>query len=84
LSCLTVASDRRLRAEAFRKQVSRARFMFAKLMVKEVSQTLDNPTPERIKEELMELAVWEYIRNFLASERRSSGKKTRNRSRPGE
>src|SRR5262249_10448947 len=67
---------RPLRAEAFRKQVSRARYMLARLIVKEVAQTLDDPTPEQIKEELMALALWEYIRPFLAAERRIPRKKT--------
>ena len=37
-------TGRPLRPEAFRKQVSRARFMLAKLLVREVIQTLDRPT----------------------------------------
>jgi hypothetical protein len=61
---------RPIRAEAFRKQLSRARFLLAKLLVREVAQTLDHPTPEKIKEELIELALWEYVRHFIASERR--------------
>jgi hypothetical protein len=65
---------RPLQATAFRKQVSRARRMLAKLLVKGVAQTLDNPTPERIKEELIDLALWEYIRDFLASKPRISRK----------
>ena len=59
---------RPIRAEAFRKQVSRARFLFAKLLAQEVVWTLDNPTPERLKEELRELALWEYVRGFLPPE----------------
>lgn len=55
-------------AAAFRKQVSRARRMLAKLLIQEVAQTLDNPTPERIKEELMELALWGYIRGFVGEQ----------------
>src|SRR5262249_11514793 len=50
---------RPLSPEAFRKQVSRARRMLARLLVQEVARTLDQPTPERIKEELIELALWE-------------------------
>jgi RNA polymerase sigma factor (sigma-70 family) len=61
---------RPLRAEAFRKQVSRTRRLLAKLLVKEVAQTLDDPTPQQIKDELIELALWEYIRPYLAAERR--------------
>src|SRR5205085_1288538 len=37
-------TGRPLRPDAFRKQVSRARFMLAKLLVREVIQTLDRPT----------------------------------------
>jgi hypothetical protein len=67
---------RPIRAEAFRKQLSRARFMLAKLLVREVAQTLDHPTAEKIKEELIELALWEYVRRFIASERRILRRKT--------
>lgn len=65
---------RPLRAEAFRKQVSRARRLLAKLIVEEVKQTLDNPTPQQIKEELIALALWEYVRDHLTVERRSHPK----------
>ena len=52
-------------AEAFRKQVSRARLMLAKLIVEEAVRTLDNPTPEGLVEELRELSLWEYVRQFV-------------------
>ncbi len=55
---------RPLRAEAFRKQVSRARFLLAKLIVQEVAETLIDPTPEQVKAELIDLALWDYIRHF--------------------
>jgi hypothetical protein len=61
---------RPLQAAAFRKQVSRARRMLAKLLVKAVAQTLDNPTPEQIEEELIDLALWAYIRDYLSRDRR--------------
>src|SRR5439155_8578948 len=61
---------RPLQPAAFRKQVSRARRMLARLLVQEVAQTLDEPTPEHIKEELIELALWEYVRGYLTAERR--------------
>jgi hypothetical protein len=54
---------------AFRKQVSRARHLLEKLIVKEVAQTLDDPTPEQLKEELIDLALWEYIHDHLLVER---------------
>jgi DNA-directed RNA polymerase specialized sigma24 family protein len=67
---------RPIRAEAFRKQVSRARYMLAKLLVREVAQTLDNPSHEKIQEELIELALWEYVRHFLPSGRHIPRKKS--------
>ena len=67
---------RSLRADAFRQQVSRARRMLAHLLVHAVAQTLDNPTPEQVKEELIELALWEYIRPYVANGRRIPPRKT--------
>ena len=55
-------------ADAFRKQVSRARRMLARLIVREVEQTLDCPTPEQIRAELIELALWKYVRDYLPTE----------------
>jgi hypothetical protein len=57
---------RPVRAEAFRKQISRARRKLARLIVQEVAETLDSPTSEQIREELIELALWEYVRDFVA------------------
>jgi hypothetical protein len=65
---------RPIRADAFRKQVSRARFKLAKLLVREVAQTLDHPTADRIKEELIEISLWEYVRDFLPRESGSEAK----------
>jgi hypothetical protein len=53
------------RADAFRKQLSRARRLFARFLVIEVTRTLDYPTPERIEEELSELGLMRYVRRFL-------------------
>jgi hypothetical protein len=46
-------AGRPVRAAAFRKQLSRARRLFAELLVEEVARTLAEPTPARIEEELM-------------------------------
>jgi RNA polymerase sigma-70 factor (ECF subfamily) len=43
---------------AYRKQVSRARRMLADLLIKEVSRTLRNPSPEDLQQELAELGLW--------------------------
>jgi hypothetical protein len=59
---------RPIRADAFRKQVSRARRMLARCLVQEVAQTLDYPTAEQVEEELIALALWKYVRGFLPSD----------------
>lgn len=65
-------SGRPLRADAFRKQLSRARRKFAELLLAEVAQTLEGPTPERVEEELADLGLLEYLREFLPPDRRGS------------
>jgi hypothetical protein len=56
---------RPLRADAFRKQLSRARRFFAGLLVQEVRQTLEAPSPQCVEEELIDLGLMPYIRPFL-------------------
>lgn len=58
-------SGQPLRADAYRKQLSRARRLFAELLLDEIKQTIENPTPARIEEELIELGLMEYVRDFL-------------------
>jgi hypothetical protein len=67
------SSGRRLRAEAFRKQVSRARRLFAQLLVNEVAQTLDHPTPGQVTDELSDLGLLAYVRDFLPPDLGLSG-----------
>jgi RNA polymerase sigma-70 factor (ECF subfamily) len=59
---------RPLRADAFRKQLSRARRLFAQLIVFEVRQTLEEPTPENIDEELSVLGLRDHVRRFLTAD----------------
>jgi DNA-directed RNA polymerase specialized sigma24 family protein len=54
-----------MRPEAFRKQVSRARPLFAKFLVQEVIQTIEDPSPERIEEELSELGLLNDVMPYL-------------------
>jgi hypothetical protein len=56
---------RPIRRDAFRKQVSRARRLFAKLLVDEVAETLDKPTPDAITEELVDLGLFAYVRDLV-------------------
>lgn len=63
-----------IRPETFRKQVSRARRLFAELLLEEIARTLENPTPIAIEEELIDIGVMKYVRAFLPSDWRTSGK----------
>ncbi len=67
------ASGRALRAEAFRKQLSRARRHFAQYLVQAVRQTLESPRVEDILEELTVLGLMEYVRDFLPDSLRGRG-----------
>lgn len=65
---------RTIQPEAFRKQVSRARRLFAELLIAETSRTLDHPTPLKVEEELIDIGVMKYVQPFLPSDWRTSGK----------
>ncbi len=67
-------AGRPLGAAAFRKQLSRARRVFAELVIEEVSQTLAQPNPEDVEAELVELGLFLYVRDFLPADWRESGK----------
>ena len=56
---------RPIRADAYRKQVSRARRKFAELLLAEVAQTLSDPCPHAIQDELVDLGLLPYVRNYL-------------------
>lgn len=51
---------RPLTADAVRQTLHRAREMFANLLIDEVAHTLDDPTEERVREELADLNLLEY------------------------
>lgn len=68
------ACGRTVKPEAFRKQVSRARRLFAELLVAETSRTLDDPTPLKVEEELIAIGVMKYVKPFLPADWRTSGK----------
>lgn len=69
--------SRPLTAENFRKHLSRARRLFAEHLVGEVAETLDDAAPQRIEEELIDLGLMPYVREFLPADwrtrRRPSG-----------
>jgi RNA polymerase sigma-70 factor (ECF subfamily) len=67
------ASGKPITPEAFRKQVSRARRLFAQLLVKEIADTLDTPEPAHVEEELADLRLMAYVRDYLPLKRRPPG-----------
>jgi hypothetical protein len=58
-------AGRPLRPEAFRKQVSRARAMFAQFLVKDIAETLTDPSTNDVEDELVDLGLMVYVRDFL-------------------
>ena len=56
---------RPLRADAYRKQVSRARRCFARLLLQEIAHTLENPTSDDILEELNDVGLTTYVKPYL-------------------
>jgi RNA polymerase sigma-70 factor (ECF subfamily) len=58
-------AGRVLQPQACRKQLSRARRLFAQLLVNELALTVEEATPERIEEELVELELLEHVSRFL-------------------
>jgi hypothetical protein len=58
---------------SFRQQVSRGRRLFAELILQEVRQTLEQPTPAHIEEELTETGLLSYVRDYLPDDWRTRG-----------
>jgi hypothetical protein len=58
-------TGRTVSVDVFRKQLSRARRHFAQMLVNEVRQTLEHTGAEDVVEELGELGLMEYVRDFL-------------------
>jgi hypothetical protein len=54
-----------VRPDAFRKALSRARRLFARLVLEQVRQTLDDPSPRRLEEELIEVGLMPYVGPYL-------------------
>lgn len=63
-----------LSPEAFRKQLSRARRLFAELIVTEVRQTLDCADDEEVVAELAELGLLGHVREFLPEKFQNAGR----------
>ena len=73
LDQLTKATGAKLKEPALRQQLRRARLRFAELLLDELARSLDDPTPERIEEELVALELLDYIGDFLPEDWRATG-----------
>jgi RNA polymerase sigma-70 factor (ECF subfamily) len=62
---LSERTGRLFRPDAMRQQLRRARVRFAQALVDEVARSLEEPTPERIEEEMIEVGLMEYVLGFL-------------------
>jgi RNA polymerase sigma factor (sigma-70 family) len=65
-------TGRPLGVDAFRKQLSRARRHFAQKIVQEVRQTLEDGRAEDVLDELRDLGLMAYVRDFLPEPFRSA------------
>jgi DNA-directed RNA polymerase specialized sigma24 family protein len=70
---LSEAVGRSIRPDAMRQQLRRARLLFAQLLIEEIAHGMDAPTPERMEEELTEVGLMEYVREFLPADWRTRG-----------
>jgi RNA polymerase sigma-70 factor (ECF subfamily) len=59
---------RPLSHDAFRKQLSRARRVFAELVVQETAQTLERPTAEQVEDELSETGLMSLLKPYLPAD----------------
>jgi RNA polymerase sigma factor (sigma-70 family) len=64
-------AGRSVTVDAFRKQLSRARRHFAQLIVEEIRQTLEDGSADNVVEELGDLGLMEFVRDFLPETFRS-------------
>jgi len=68
---LTVQAGRPFTADGIRQLLHRAREKFAVLLVDEVTNALENPTPEQVEQELIELGLLEYCKPALSRRQKS-------------
>lgn len=60
-------------APAYRKQIERARRLLAGFLVDLIAQTLREPTPEGVEDEMRELGLMHFVGDFLPPDWRSRG-----------
>ena len=66
-------TGQKVTAAAARQSLRRARFLFAQYLVDEVARSLHEPTPEMVEEELAELGLIVYVRDFMPADWRTKG-----------
>jgi hypothetical protein len=57
-----------MRADTFRQQLRRARVRFAEFLVREIADGLDSPDSNRIREDLIDLELYESVKDLLPGE----------------
>ncbi|HEY3969655.1 MAG TPA: sigma-70 family RNA polymerase sigma factor [Planctomycetaceae bacterium] len=67
-------TGRKVTAATVRQSLRRARFLFAQYLVDEVARCLDNPAPEALEEELAELGLTRYVKDFMPADWRANGR----------
>jgi RNA polymerase sigma-70 factor (ECF subfamily) len=70
---LSELTGRPFRPAAVRQQLRRARVRFAQALLEEVARGLEDPTPERVEEELIEVGLMEFVQDFLPADWRKRG-----------
>ncbi len=70
---LSKKAGQKVTGAAVRQSMRRARFLFAQYLVGEVAQSLDQPTPETVEEELAELGLIKYVSDFMPADWRTNG-----------
>jgi len=59
--------NRAISADWVRKNLERARKQFADLLLQEVASSIDEPTPDSVEEELLDLGLFEYCKDALVA-----------------
>jgi hypothetical protein len=73
---LSEKTGKAFRADALRQQLRRSRVRFAQALLEEVARSLDEPTPERVEEELIETGLRPYVQDLLPADWRTRGELT--------
>jgi RNA polymerase sigma factor (sigma-70 family) len=58
-------TEKTLRADALRQKLRRARLQFVDLLIAELGGAMDEPTPEKIEDELVALGLIDLVRDLL-------------------